>query len=187
MFSQDDDGQQGLALALVFGLTALVIGLVIGMGIYKSNQSLGPANRASEKTAVVNASPAQPEAVSESPLDASSAAQAASDAASVKVENGVVKFYFASGKSDLAAGAVDALQGVIKETKAGRKLVISGFHDATGDASKNAELAKQRALAVRDALKVAGVAQQQIELKTAEQMTASGGDAEARRVEVRLQ
>ena len=179
MFSQDDDGQQGVALTVVFGLVALVIGSVIGVGIYKSNQGHTPAK--SKPAAATFA------AAAANPLDAASAAQAASDAASVKVENGVVKFYFASGKADLAAGAGDALLDVIKQAKAGRKLVISGFHDATGDAGKNAELARQRALAVRDALKAAGVTEQQIELKKPEQMTATGSNAEARRVEVNLQ
>ncbi len=98
-----------------------------------------------------------------------------------------MKFYFASGKAELAAGAGDALADVVKGARAGRKLLISGFHDATGDAARNAELAKQRALAVRDALKAAGVAEQQIELKKPEQMAASGSNAEARRVEVSIQ
>ena len=100
------------------------------------------------------------------------------------VENGVVKFYFASGKSDLAPGAVEALADAITAGKAGQKLVISGFHDSTGDPAKNAELAKQRALAVRDALKAAGVAESGIELKKPETATGSGNNAEARRVEV---
>jgi outer membrane protein OmpA-like peptidoglycan-associated protein len=102
----------------------------------------------------------------------------------VVVENGVVKFYFAPGKSALAAGAVDALADAIAAGKAGKKLVISGFHDATGDPAKNAELAKQRAFAVRDALKAAGVADSGIELKKPETATGSGNNAEARRVEV---
>lgn len=187
MFSQDDDGQQGLVLTVVFGLIALVIALVMGVAIYTSNQGYPPANAAPSKTAAVKDVAAMPEAVSSSPLDSTSAAQSASDAASVKVENGVVKFYFASGKVDLAAGAGDALLDVIKEAKAGRKLVISGFHDATGDAGKNVELASQRALAVRDALKAAGVTGQQIELKNPEQIAATSSNAEARRVEVKLQ
>lgn len=187
MFSQDNDGQQGLVLTVVFGLIALVISLVVGVSIYKSRQGQGPVGTAPEKLAVVKAAVAMPEAASASLLDAASAAQIASDAASVKIENGVVKFYFASGKAELAAGAGDALLDVIKEARAGRKLVISGFHDATGDAGKNAELARQRAVAVRDALKSAGVAEQQIALKKQEQMTVSGSNAEARRVEVSLQ
>lgn len=182
MFSQDDDGQQGLVLAVVFGLVVLVIGLVIGVSIYQSVQE-----KTRVETIVVNAVSTVSIAGSDAPFDAASAAQAASDAASVKVENGIVKFYFASGRADLAAGAGDALLNVIKEAKAGRKLVISGFHDATGNAGKNAELARQRAMAVRDTLKAAGVTEQQIEVKKPEQMTASGSNAEARRVEVSLQ
>ena len=64
--------------------------------------------------------------------------------------------------------------------------VVSRFHDATGDAALNAELAKQRALAVRDALKGLGVAEDKIELKKPEETTATGSNAEARRVEVVL-
>jgi len=178
MSSQEEDGQQGLVLAVVFGLIALVLALVIGLGIYKSNI---PTVAAKPKTV----------ATAPSPVDAASAAQAASDAASIKVENGIVKFYFASGKFDLATGASDALADLIKGAnsgaKAGRKLVISGFHDATGDTAKNAELAKLRAMSVRDALKTAGVVEQQIELKKPEKMVGSGSNAEARRVEVSLQ
>ena len=113
--------------------------------------------------------------------------QAASDAASVKVEQGVVKFYFASGKADLAAGAGEALADLVKGAQTGRKAVISGFHDATGHAAQNVELAKRRALVVRDALLAAGLADSQIELKKPEQVLGSGSDAEARRVEVTLQ
>jgi K(+)-stimulated pyrophosphate-energized sodium pump len=115
------------------------------------------------------------------------AAQAAADAASVKVENGVVKFYFATGKSEVAKGGAAALADVIKAVGGGKKAVISGYHDASGDPAKNAELAKQRAFAVRDALKAAGVAEDKIELKKPEQAKVDGPAAEARRVEVSVQ
>jgi outer membrane protein OmpA-like peptidoglycan-associated protein len=62
--------------------------------------------------------------------------------------------------------------------------VLSGFHDSTGDPAMNAELAKQRAFAVRDALLGAGVAETSMELKKPEETTGSGNNAEARRVEV---
>ncbi|EWS56236.1 proteobacterial sortase system OmpA family protein [Methylibium sp. T29] len=75
---------------------------------------------------------------------------------------------------------------MVKGVAAGKKAVISGYHDATGDPDKNVELAKQRALAVRDALKAAGVAEDKIELKKPEQLNA-GDAAEARRVEVKLE
>jgi outer membrane protein OmpA-like peptidoglycan-associated protein len=162
MFSQEDDGQ-GVALGVVFGIIALVIALVIGLAIHKTG------NKASAKPAAVVAAPA------------------AADAASVKVENGVVKFYFASGKAEVAAGAADALADVVKGVAAGKKAVVSGFHDSTGDPARNAELAKERALAVRAALQALGVGEDRVELKKPEEMQASGPNAEARRVEVTLQ
>jgi len=118
---------------------------------------------------------------------AAPAASAAADAASFKVEGGVVKFYFASGKADLATGANNALADVAKGVAGGKKAVVSGYTDSTGDAAKNEELAKQRALAVRDALKTAGIAEDKIELKKPEALTGSGTNADARRVEVALQ
>jgi len=114
------------------------------------------------------------------------AAATAGDVASIKVDNGVVKFYFASASTAVAPGAAEALADVAKGVAAGKKAVVSGFHDSTGDAQKNAELAKQRALAVRDALKTAGVAEDKIDLKKPEQLDA-GAASEARRVEVRLE
>ena len=115
------------------------------------------------------------------------AAKAAVDAASVKTEGGVVKFYFASGKADLAVGGKDALVDVVKGVMAGKKAVISGYIDATGDPVKNAELAKLRAFAVRDLLKIIGVPEDKIELKKPEDVKAGATSAEeGRRVEVTL-
>ncbi len=112
---------------------------------------------------------------------------AAADAASIKVEGGVVKFYFAVGKAEVASGAAAALADVIKGVAEGKRAVLSGFADASGDPAKNEELAKQRTLAVRDAMKAAGIAEDKIELKKPEAMTGSGDAAQARRVEVVLQ
>ncbi|WP_295642009.1 sodium/proton-translocating pyrophosphatase, partial [uncultured Methylibium sp.] len=114
------------------------------------------------------------------------AAPAAAGGASIKVENGVVKFYFATASAAVADGAAAALADVAKGVAGGKKAVVSGFHDSTGDPAKNEELAKQRALAVRDALKAAGVAEDKVELKKPEQLNA-GDAAEARRVEVKLE
>ena len=199
MSSPDDDGQQGLVLGVVFGVVSMVIALVIGVGIYQNKAAqvrqgdqIGQADQSNNEQvlaqviAIVNA-PDPESAALKMPADMAATDQAARDAASVKVENGTVKFYFTSGNADLAVGASDALADLIKGAKNGRMLVISGFHDATGDASKNAELAKLRAMAVRDSLKTAGVAEQQIELKKPQQMTGSGSNADARRVEVSLQ
>ncbi|STZ76793.1 OmpA family protein [Bergeriella denitrificans] len=109
------------------------------------------------------------------------------DGSAVVVENGIVKFYFASGKSDLAAGAEEALQEVLAGVKEGKKAMVSGFHDTTGNQAQNEELSKQRAFAVKNALMGFGVAEEQIELRKPENSEGSGNNAEARRVEVVLE
>ena len=65
-------------------------------------------------------------------------------------------------------------------------MLLSGYHDSTGDPAMNAELAKQRAKAVRAALVVAGVPLQQVLMRKPESTTGSGTDREARRVEIRI-
>ena len=70
--------------------------------------------------------------------------------------------------------------------RADTKVVISGFHDASGDPAKNADLAKQRALAVRDALKAAGIADARLVLERPQELVGSADPAQARRVDVAL-
>jgi outer membrane protein OmpA-like peptidoglycan-associated protein len=108
------------------------------------------------------------------------------DGASIRVQGGVVNFYFATGSADLAPGAAGALATVIKGVEDGRKAVVSGFHDATGDGGRNAQLAQKRAEMVRNVLTGLGVPADKVELKTPAVTTGSGNNAEARRVEVRL-
>jgi len=117
---------------------------------------------------------------------ASMPAATVGDAASFKVENGIVKFYFATDKADLATGSEAALAEVAKGVAAGKRAVVSGFTDATGDPARNEELAKAREAAVSAALATAGVAADKIEVKKPESITGSGSNAEARRVEVAL-
>ena len=67
-----------------------------------------------------------------------------------------------------------------------KKLVITGFHDPTGDPATNTALAKQRAKAVRDVPAGRGVPLHKVLLRKPE-LTALGGPAdEARRVDMRL-
>ena len=176
--SSSDDGQERFALGFLFALITLILSTVIGVAVYKNGQPHVNANAAVTDVAVIADDGA---AVN----TAASPVAAASDA-SVVVENGVVKFYFGSGMAEVAAGANDALADVVAGVAAGKKAIISGFHDDTGSAAINAELAKQRALAVRDALLALGVTEAQIELNKPEQMLANGTNAEARRVEVVL-
>lgn len=178
MSSQNEDQEGRVVAVVLMAVLLLAIGLAIGVALQKTGSG---TKKAVATVAPVPAADA-PAAVPAAP--AAPAAAAGKDDASVVVENGVVKFYFVSGQADLAPGAAQALGDAIAAGKAGKKLVISGFHDATGDPAQNAGLAKQRALAVRDALKAAGVAEAGIELKKPEQTAGTGNNAEARRVEV---
>src|SRR5471032_299208 len=121
--------------------------------------------------------------------DAASAAPAASAAASdasAPAASLPASVYFETGKDALPADAASAVQAAADYAKAhpDAKLTLSGFTDATGSATKNAELAKTRAQAVRDALKAAGVAEDRIILKKTETITGGTDAREARRVEI---
>ena len=193
MSSQDNDQDNRVVAVVLISTILLAVGLALGMGISKA-RSGGSASASGEMTATASAEAAPAGDATAAPAEgtadraaaAAPAMAASADDASVVIENGVVKFYFASGKADLAPGALAALGDAIAAAKAGKRLVLSGFHDATGNAAMNAELAKQRAMSVRDALVGAGVAESSLELKKPEESTGSGNDAEARRVEVTI-
>ncbi len=170
MSSQDNDQDVRVVAVVLIATILLAVGLALGIGIHKARSGGASASSMGSAPAAMT--------------DAAPAAAMVGEDASVVVESGVVKFYFASGKADLATGALEALGDAVAAAQGGKRLVISGFHDATGDAAFNAELAKQRAMAVQSTLVGAGVAESSIELKKPEQTTGSGNNAEARRVEV---
>ena len=171
--SDDNDDQKRFALGFLFALIALVVSTVLGVVVYK--RAIQPARAPGAATAVV----AAPEA-------AQAVILPVTDAASIKLEDGIVKFYFATGKSDVAAGANEALADVVKGVASGKKALVSGYHDSTGDLAINEELAKKRAISVRVVLLALGVPEDKVELKKPEVMQGSGDNAEARRVEVIL-
>ena len=203
MSSQDNDQDNRVVAVVLISTILLVLGLALGVGISKARSGgstasgsgeMGMAAAASgtdgqaQGTADMAAAGVSAPAANAAPVEVAVAAAPAGnvDDASVVIENGVVKFYFASAKADLAPGALVALGDAIAAAKAGKRLVLSGFHDASGNAAINAELARKRALSVRDALVGAGVAESSMELKKPEESTGSGNDAEARRVEVTI-
>lgn len=183
MFSQDDDQDVRVAAVVLMAAVLLAVGLALGFGIHHSRGTGGATG--TEEVAVPAAQAVAVEAVATAAMPAAAAPVVADDA-SVVIENGVVTFYFASGKAELASGALDALDDAITAAKGGKRLLLSGFHDATGNPVQNAELAKKRALSVRDALVGAGVAAASLELRKPEEAVGTGNDAEARRVEVMI-
>lgn len=134
---------------------------------------------------------AAPAAVASEPVAASETVvtdTAAADNARVVYENSVAKFFFATGKNDVAEGAETIVADVIAAGKDGKKLVVSGFADSTGDAAANEELSKQRAEAVKAFFEAQGVSADNIELRKPESTTgAVGNDVEGRRVEVTVE
>ena len=159
---QEDDDNQNLVLGILFGIIALVIGFVIGVASYVSGQAKVAA-------------PA-PVAAVEAPEIA-------------EVGEPLIKLYFDSGKAELPANAAEEVAKVVAklQEEPAKLVLISGYHDETGGAAVNAEVAKARALAVKDALIGAGVPADKVNLRKPA-ITLGGGDAaEARRVEVRVQ
>ena len=100
----------------------------------------------------------------------------------------VARLFFDVDKADLQPDAAAALAAAVQSlaNAPGKKLVIAGFHDPSGDPAHNAELAKQRAMAVRAALVAQGADATHVQLRKPEQTALGGPPEEARRVEVRL-
>ena len=191
MSTQNDDQQsQGVVWAVLIGVVLLAVSLAIGMGLYRTSRGAATAPAAATTGAPMAPAPVSGSGGGFSPGVAAAGAgigAAVADGPSIKVEDGVVKFYFASGSDELARGAAEALGDVVRGVAAGKKAVISGFHDVTGDPARNEELAKQRALRVRDALTALGIGEDKLDLRKPAVTTADGSNAEARRVEVTLE
>lgn len=163
-----------LGIAVTIAIAAAVIPGVLG-----ALGAGGPAATTAAPVAAVASSAAEA-----TPAVAASAAPAS--AAPAEAVMGPIKLYFAAGKTDLSDDAPAQLKAVSDAIKAGQasRVAISGYHDKTGNPEQNAELAKNRAKAVRDELTKAGVTEAQIEMRKPAETEGSGNDREARRVEV---
>ncbi|URI11367.1 OmpA family protein [Aquincola tertiaricarbonis] len=165
MYQEDKDDTTRVGLWITFGVVALVVISVIASMVVRQIR-------------INNAAPQDVKAVVEEvilidgPLTGDLAGT----------------LYFETAQATLPADAAAELSKVMEALAAApaRKVVLSGFHDATGDAARNAELAKQRALAARAALVAAGVDTARVQLRRPEVTTGSGSEQEARRVELRL-
>ena len=174
----NNDQEQRVMLMILMPVLVLVVGGVLGLGVFKatgsSTQSVVQSVVQDDRQSAVFVEADVP------PL----AAEPSANDASIVVYGGVVKFYFASGSADLAVGAGAALADTVVAAKAGNFVVLSGFHDDTGDAAFNAALAQRRAMAVRASLLMAGAPEDRVVLKKPEVLAGSGSNAQARRVEV---
>ena len=163
-FSSSDDGSQNTSpWVFLFALIALVVSTVVGVVVCKRGMACTRAR------GVVAA-------------QAPAAAAVDEDVASVRVEDGVVMFFFATGRQTLPpvpnAGRCGQGRG---RGPHGRGV---GFHDATGDAAMNAELAKSHCPGGAGAQTWAWPKIESTQSR--KKREASGSDAQARRVEVML-
>jgi photosynthetic reaction center cytochrome c subunit len=99
-----------------------------------------------------------------------------------------VIIFFAVDSAALHDAAPRTLELLLVKLKANpkAKATVSAYHSASGDAARNHELAKSRAMAVQGALKSAGIAEDRVVLEQplVEQANVAGEDPKARRVEV---
>jgi len=164
MASSEEEESTAVVAGVLGGIVLAVVAVVYGAS----------AGKAAVKPA---AAPVVAQAVAEEPEIA-------------PVGEALVKVFFAVDSATLTV--VDS-EGVVVKTIEVLKLqpkaivLLSGFHDPSGDAAHNAALAKARAEAVRDALVANGVEPDRVKLRKPETTVGSGSPEEGRRVEVRVQ
>lgn len=176
MGSNESNQQQNFAVGMVVALAVLVATSAGGAMLFRSVNS-APVTVV-EVADIAVADQGVPPALAAGAVEQD-------DNAYIRVEEGVVKFYFATGSADLPHGTDEALSDAVRiATQRGRKLGVSGYHDGTGDAAANVDLAKRRAQAVHKAILAQGVAGGNVVLRKPEMSHVEGRNDEARRVEV---
>lgn len=157
MAANDDDESTAVIVGVLAGIVLAVVAVVYGAGAGKYVQ---PTSKPVAEQAEI-----------------------------APVGEALAKVYFAVG----AAALDEADKGVVTKTlealgaKPNAIVLLSGFHDLSGDPAKNAELAKHRAQSVRDALVAGGIAAERIKFRKPESMLGTGSPEEGRRVEIRVQ
>ena len=199
----DDDTSTRTGLWVVFStVTILLISVIIWVlkGADGANDVAAPAAPAA---AVATSAAGHGQGTSTTDQETAAAAAAQNAASSAQTEAVTEEFvafeqttpaqpagsiHFESASATLPADAQKAIATVVEALKAaeGRRVLLAGYHDPTGNIDFNRDLAKRRALGVRDALIAQGIPAQRIILRKPEQTTGSGNNAEARRVEILL-
>ena len=194
----DDSNENGGLVPWVIGLAvmlAIAVAALAGAAAFQS----GPDTAASTSTSATGtarsatgtAAPSAGTAGATTGTAASAAAPAAgasftAPGTAIAAAPLLARVLFNSGVSALPADAAKTLSPAIEAAtrSAGIRLTVSGYHDKTGDPEKNAELAKERAIAVRDALVAAGVSLERVELRKPQLTEGGTDDTLARRVDI---
>lgn len=116
--------------------------------------------------------------------DSGTGAGHAASISAVADSSRVTKLYFDVGATAPSnAEAIGSVVAILQAAPDG-KARISGYHDATGGAAANEEIAKVRAQTVQELLLANGIVQERIVLEKPVLTTGDGSPEEARRVEV---
>lgn len=150
--------------------------LVILAGLWLMSRCMGP------KEEPVTMAPTPAPVVEPAPAVEQPAPMAMPEAPA----NAVV--FFDVDKAELPATGGAELAGTIDYMLANpsARASITGYHDPTGDKVYNEDLAKNRAMSVRDALVAAGISEDRLDMDKPVETTGTGSLEQARRVEVRI-
>ncbi len=175
MNNEQDREQEGIA-GWVIGFGAfLAVALALGLGLMAAfqNQTEAPAAAAAP--------------VAPAPSTAPSAAPSVAAPATAMAKPNTVSLFFAVNQTTPPADAAQKLDALIDYGRANSnaKIAVSGFADKTGDPETNAQLAKERAAAVRNQLISAGMPEDRIMFQKPADITGDqASDQGARRVDV---
>jgi outer membrane protein OmpA-like peptidoglycan-associated protein len=141
--------------------------------------------------AVLNACDLEGGRASRSPQAAPGASQAAgasTGASTSTVLPAVEKIYFDAGKYESPDDTSKRIANILSFAKnhGNSRLTITGFHDTVPEAEPVLRLARQRSMAVRSVLISAGITEDRIVLKNAQEAIATVGERQATRVEVSI-
>jgi hypothetical protein len=170
------EDERGVVWAVLIGVVLLAIGLAVGMGLYRTGKNAGQATATASSAGVSAGAATAGAAAAASAAPVSTAAMASGDVgdgAAIRVEGGVVKFYFASASAELAAGAAEALGEVV--VAAGKKAVgVFTTRPVTRPGTRSSPSSARWPSAMR------WVRSAEQTLKKPEVTTASGSNAESR-------
>jgi cytochrome c oxidase subunit 2 len=194
----DDSNENGGLVPWVIGfavMLAIAVAALAGAAAFQSGPDTAASTSSSAtgtaRSATGTAAPSAGTAGSTTGTAASAAAPAAgasltAPGTATAAAPLLARVLFNTDVSALPADAAKTLSPAIEAAtrSAGIRLAVSGYHDKTGDPEKNAELAKERAIAVRDALVAAGVSLERVELRKPQLTEGGTDDTLARRVDI---
>jgi outer membrane protein OmpA-like peptidoglycan-associated protein len=196
--SEDRNDEQKYAFIVVTGVVGLVVAGVLAWAFSGPLKHSGKAVKtATTSTMASSTVKVEPISIQAAPAIVAAPVVTAAETPSAAVTNSSAqsnatepegRVYFEVGSEALPAESLEVLIKVADKARmqADKTVLISGYHDASGDPAQNADLAKRRAQAVRHALEANGIAPERLVMAKPLMSTGGTDPREARRVELRL-